>query len=44
MEVVNEIGQTDTITKEVYASYKKFQKEVIPWTNLSEKSYIKFRE
>ena len=44
MEVVNEIGKTDSITKEVHESYTKFQKEVIPWTKLSEKSYIKFRD
>ena len=44
MEVVNEIGETDSITKEVHESYTKFQKEVIPWTKLSEKSYIKFRD
>ena len=24
-------------------AYKKFQEEVTPWTNLSEKSYINFR-
>tara|TARA_Y100001960_G_C14749343_1_gene867536 strand:- start:478 stop:1560 length:1083 start_codon:yes stop_codon:yes gene_type:complete len=44
MEVIDEIGQTDSITQEVYVSYKKFQKEVIPWTELSEKSYINSRE
>ena len=44
IEVVNEIGETDAITKEVYASYKKFQKQVTPWTKLSEKSYLDFRE
>ena len=36
--------QTDAITKEVHASYKKFQKQVTPWTKLSEKSYLDFRE
>ena len=44
IEVVNEIGETDAITKEVHASYKKFQKQVTPWTKLSEKSYLDFRE
>ena len=43
-EVVEEIGNTDPITKEVFISYKNFQKQVAPWTKLSEKSYIDFRE
>ena len=43
-EVIDKIGKTDAITQEVYTSYKKFQEEVTPWTNLSEKSYINFRE
>ena len=42
-EVIDKIGKTDAITQEVYTSYKKFQEEVTPWTNLSEKSYINFR-
>ena len=44
IEVLKEISSTDKITREVYLSYIKFKEEVIPWTKLSEKSYINSRD
>ena len=42
-EILKEISLTDDITKEVYQSYMQFKNEVIPWTNISEKSYLDTR-
>jgi TRAP-type mannitol/chloroaromatic compound transport system substrate-binding protein len=44
IEVLKEIGSTDKITREIYLSYIKFKEEVMPWTKLSEKSYINSRD
>ena len=44
IKVIKEIGSTDKITREVYLSYMKFKEEVMPWTKLSEKSYINSRD
>ena len=39
-EILKEISQTDSITKEIYDSYISFNDAVAPWTKISDKAYL----
>ncbi len=40
MDILKEISQTDSITKEIYDSYMSFNDTVTPWTKISDKAYL----
>ncbi|MBJ41265.1 MAG: ABC transporter substrate-binding protein [Gammaproteobacteria bacterium] len=42
-QVMKEISTHDSITKEIYVSYNNFQKNVSPWTEISDKSFLNIR-
>ena len=42
-QVMKEISAYDSITKEIYVSYNNFQKNVSPWTEISDKSFLNIR-
>ena len=42
-EILTEIGRTDSITQEVYNSYMKFNENVSPWTDISDKAYLNIK-
>ena len=39
-DILEEISQTDSITKEIYDSYMSFNDTVTPWTKISDKAYL----
>ena len=39
-DILKEISQTDSITKEIYDSYISFNDAVAPWTKISDKAYL----
>ena len=42
-EILTEISKTDSITQEVYNSYMKFNENVSPWTDISDKAYLNIK-
>jgi TRAP-type mannitol/chloroaromatic compound transport system substrate-binding protein len=42
-QVMKEISTHDSITKEIYVSYNNFQKNVSPWTEITDKSFLNIR-
>ena len=42
-QVMKEISNHDSLTKEIYVSYNNFQKNVSPWTEISDKSFLNIR-
>ena len=42
-QVMEEISHYDSLTKEIYVSYNNFQKNVSPWTEISDKSFLNMR-
>ena len=39
-EVIQEITDADNLSKEVYESYLKFQKNISTWTKIAEYNYL----
>jgi TRAP-type mannitol/chloroaromatic compound transport system substrate-binding protein len=40
IEVINEIASKDLMSKKVYESYSKFQKQINQWSNIAEINYL----
>ena len=42
-EVVAEIAGKDAVTRKVYDAFEAFRKQVVPWTDISERAYLNAR-